>query len=150
MFEIIKIEQKSELPKLIPEELFLNFLYDHLGKYGDTLDDIQNAVDYAFSNDDGKGGFILIALQDNHIVGGVVVNDTGMAGYIPEHVLVYIVTHKNHRGQGIGTKLMKRTKEECAGNIALHVEYDNPAVTLYKNAGFTSKYMEMRCSVKDT
>jgi ribosomal protein S18 acetylase RimI-like enzyme len=30
------------------------------------------------------------------------------------------------------------------GDIALHVEYDNPAKNLYERAGFTSKYIEMR------
>lgn len=144
MFEIIKIEKESELNKMIPEKSFLSFLYNQLGEYGDNLDHIRNAIDYAFSNKEGKGGYILVALQDNNIVGGVVVNDTGMSGYIPEHILVYIVTHKDHRGKGIGSKLMEKIKEECSGNIALHVEYDNPAVNLYKNAGFTSKYMEMR------
>jgi GNAT superfamily N-acetyltransferase len=150
MLKIVKVEQNSDFPPQIPEEDFLKFLYNHLGKYGDELDDIKNAIDYAFSSEKGKGGFVLVALKDDSVVGGVVVNDTGMSGYIPEHILVYIATHRNHRGKGIGTELMIKIKEECAGNIALHVEYDNPAVNLYRKVGFTSKYMEMRHSCKDT
>jgi ribosomal protein S18 acetylase RimI-like enzyme len=30
------------------------------------------------------------------------------------------------------------------GNIALHVEPDNPAKILYEKLGFTNKYLEMR------
>jgi ribosomal protein S18 acetylase RimI-like enzyme len=30
------------------------------------------------------------------------------------------------------------------GDIALHVEPDNPAKILYEKLGFTSKYLEMR------
>lgn len=149
MLKIIKIEQNSDFPKLLPEKTFLSFLYNHLGEYGDKKEDIKKAINYAFSSEEGKGGFILIALQETILVGAVVINNTGMSGYIPEHILVYIVTHKNYRGKGIGTILMNKTKEECSGNIALHVEYDNPAVNLYKKAGFTSKYMEMRYNLKD-
>jgi GNAT superfamily N-acetyltransferase len=149
MVKIIKIEKNSDFPKLVSKKSFVTFLYNHLGKYGDKKEDIEKAIDYAFSSEEGKGGFILIMLQDFILVGGIVVNNTGMSGYIPEHILVYIVTHTNHRGKGIGSTLMEKLKEECSGNIALHVEYENPAVNLYKKAGFTSKYMEMRYNHKD-
>jgi ribosomal-protein-alanine N-acetyltransferase len=34
--------------------------------------------------------------------------------------------------------------ENTEGNIALHVEPDNPAKNLYERMGFTNKYLEMR------
>ena len=67
-----------------------------------------------------------------------------MKGYIPEHILIYIATHKNHRGKGIGTLLLEKAFQECSGDIALHVEYENPAVRLYEQVGFKTKYAEMR------
>jgi ribosomal-protein-alanine N-acetyltransferase len=144
MTKLSVIKKPEDFPKLFPRELFVDFLYKHLDEYRDDRKDIEKSIDYAFSDSDGKGGFIIMAIQDGSLVGGVVVNDTGMSGYIPGHILVYIVTHKQHRGQGIGRKLIERVKKECNGNIALHVEYDNPAKYLYEKAGFTSKYMEMR------
>lgn len=39
---------------------------------------------------------------------------------------------------------MQLTIEPTKGNIALHVEPDNPAKKLYENCGFTNKYLEMR------
>jgi ribosomal protein S18 acetylase RimI-like enzyme len=39
---------------------------------------------------------------------------------------------------------MKKAIESAKGNIALHVEPDNPAAHLYRKLGFTSKYLEMR------
>jgi ribosomal protein S18 acetylase RimI-like enzyme len=67
-----------------------------------------------------------------------------MGGYIPEHILVYIALHKAHRGQGLGKKLMLHAQASTEGDIALHVEKDNPARHLYERVGFTSPYLEMR------
>jgi GNAT superfamily N-acetyltransferase len=78
------------------------------------------------------------------MVGAVVVNETGMSGYIPENILVYIATHKDHRGKGIGKKLMEDTMNYAKGDVALHVEKDNPARVLYEKYGFKNPYLEMR------
>jgi Acetyltransferases len=67
-----------------------------------------------------------------------------MKGYIPENILVYIATHKKYRGRGIGKRLMTEALRRADGNVALHVEPDNPAKFLYEKLGFTSKYLEMR------
>jgi ribosomal protein S18 acetylase RimI-like enzyme len=39
---------------------------------------------------------------------------------------------------------MEMAIEHTQGNIALHVEPDNPARKLYEKLGFTNKYLEMR------
>ena len=149
MVDIVKVEENEDFPKEIPRDEFIDFLHHHLGQYGDKKVDINKAVDYAFSKEEGKGGFALIALNDDKVVGGVVINNTGMSGYIPQHILVYITTHEDCRGKGIGTKLLEKIFEECSGDVALHVEYDNPAVKLYEKVGFKSKYAEMRYKKKD-
>jgi len=118
------------------------FLYEHLDQYGDEKKDILKCLDYVFNPD--KGGFVVIADDAGKIVGAVVVNNTGMTGYIPENILVYIATHADYRGKGLGKSLMKETIEAATGNIALHVEPDNPARFLYQKLGFTNKYLEMR------
>jgi GNAT superfamily N-acetyltransferase len=139
----VKIENNN-FTETTSKQIFIDFLYHHLGEYGDKKEDIKRAIDYAFSDEKGKGGFVLIAFEEDVLVGGVVINDTGMTGYIPDHILVYIATHKEFRGKGIGTSLLKKIFKECQGDIALHVEYENPAVRLYKRVGFSSKYAEMR------
>jgi GNAT superfamily N-acetyltransferase len=138
------IKKQEDFPQLAPRLKFLEFLYKNLDEYRDKKSDIDKAIDYAFSDAKGKGGFVLTAIQDGKLIGGAVVNKTGMSGYIPHYILVYISTHKEYRGQGIGRKIIEKVKQECPGDIALHVEYDNPAVNLYKKAGFKSKYAEMR------
>jgi len=122
------------------------FLFQHLEQYGDPETDIKSAINYAMGNDDKPGGIVLTATDEgnNTLVGAVVINKTGMSGYIPENILVYIATDKNLRGKGIGKNLMQKAIETSQGDIALHCEADNPAKHLYEKLGFASKYLEMR------
>jgi ribosomal protein S18 acetylase RimI-like enzyme len=67
-----------------------------------------------------------------------------MDGYIPGNILVYIAAHRDVRGRGLGKALMQRVLEDVKGDIALHVEANNPAKKLYEKVGFTNPYLEMR------
>jgi len=131
-------------PNTTEKENIIDFLFKNLQEYGDPRADIEKAIDYALKETKSFGGFILVSYLDNEISGAVVVNQTGMKDYIPENILVYIATHKKHRGQGIGKILMQETIKLAEGNIALHVEPENPARFLYEKYGFSSKYIEMR------
>ena len=118
------------------------FLHKHLEQYGDKTEDILKAIDYAVNPD--KGGNIIVGMDNQKIVGAVVLNNTGMKDYIPENILVYIAVDNSERGKGYGKKLMEKAISVADGNIALHVEPDNPAKKLYEKLGFTNKYLEMR------
>ena len=131
-------------PNLKEKESLIEFLFINLQEYGDPKSDIEKAVNYALKETISFGGFILVSYLENEISGVVVVNQTGMKDYIPENILVYIATHINHRGKGIGKMLMQKTIDIAEGSIALHVEPDNPARFLYEKVGFNSKYIEMR------
>lgn len=122
----------------------IDFLFDNLDQFGDSQEDIEKAIDYSLKNYQSFGGFILVSRDKKDIAGVVVVNQTGMKGYIPENILVYIATRHDLRGQGVGKQLMKKVLETAEGDIALHVESDNPAKFMYEKIGFTNKYLEMR------
>ncbi|MDQ2178694.1 GNAT family N-acetyltransferase [Marinifilum sp. D714] len=140
----IKLMTSFLRPEDYEKKELLDFLYEHLEEYGDDKADIEKAIQYALKETPSMGGFTIVAKLENEIVGAVVVNRTGMEGYIPENILVYIATHKQHRGKGIGKKLMEETMKIAKGSIALHVEPDNPAKHLYEKMGFENKYLEMR------
>lgn len=139
-----KVFSATSKPNLKEKESIINFLFENLQEYGDPKSDIEKCIDYALQETTSFGGFIVMAFAENEISGVVVVNQTGMKDYIPENILVYIATHKNLRGKGIGKLLMQKTIELAEGSIALHVEPDNPARYLYEKVGFSSKYIEMR------
>lgn len=128
-----------------PEKMqLIDFLHTHLEQYGDAPGDIRKAIDYAVKDISSFGGFILVLMSENKMLGVVVINCTGMGGYIPENILVYIATHGEHRGEGLGKTLMKKAIDHAKGDIALHVEANNPAKFLYEKLGFTNPYLEMR------
>lgn len=143
MFEIEMFNQANK-PSQSEKEEIVNFLFNHLDQYGDEKSAIEKSIDYALKEYTSFGGFVLVSKNSSALAGAVVVNETGMKGYIPENILVYIATRKDLRGQGIGKKLMEYAIEQAKGNIALHVEPDNPARYLYEKYGFTNKYLEMR------
>lgn len=122
----------------------VDFLFQHLDEFGDKWEDIERAVDYALNPNPAMGGFVLYIKEIGKIKGVVVMNKTRMKGYIPENSLVYIAVHKELRGQGVGKKLMQEAIRSAKGDIALHVEPDNPARFLYKSVGFENPYIEMR------
>ncbi len=129
---------------MIERERIANFLFTHLEEYGDKKEDILKCIEYALQTGSHPGGLILLAQEEGQIVGATILNRTGMDGYIPSNILVYIAIHKNQRGKGLGKQLMQHAIKETSGDIALHVEPDNPAKFLYEKLGFDNKYLEMR------
>lgn len=135
---------KHNPPASETRQKIADFLFQHLEEYGDPIHHIRDAISYALSENGAPGGFLLACTENGSISCAVVVNRTGMKGYIPENILVYIATHKDHRGKGIGKRIMQEAITIARGDIALHVEPENPAKRLYENLGFTNKYLEMR------
>ena len=122
----------------------VDFLHKNLEQYGDEKSDIEKAIKYSLKEIPSFGGFIIKAFDKEKLVGIVVINKTGMSGYIPENILVYIAVDNSQRGKGYGKYLMNKAIELSEGSIALHVEKDNPARFLYEKVGFSNPYLEMR------
>ena len=131
-------------PEITDKERIVNFLHDHLEQYGDEKQHILKSLNYAVKDIDSFGGFVLEMSEGQKLVGAVIINHTGMSGYIPDSILVYIATHRDYRGKGLGKLMMMKVLEKTKGDVKLHVEPDNPARFLYEKYGFSSKYLEMR------
>jgi ribosomal-protein-alanine N-acetyltransferase len=143
---MIKLETLSTIDNAtyLQKNEIADFLSVHLGQYGDPKEDIMKCLDYALDQSMHAGGFVVMARENGKILGALIMNKTGMSGYIPENILVYIAVDATQRGKGIGGKLMDMAIKMANGSIALHVEPDNPAKKLYERIGFTNKYLEMR------
>lgn len=142
----INVYDKNNPLDQFSEDDVVQFLYEALERFGDPKTDIQRCLNYALENISSFGGKVIIASENEKIGGAVIINNTGMKGYIPEHILVYIAVGPDQRGKGLGKTLMKKAEEVTEGDIALHVEEDNPALHLYQKVGYENKYLEMRLS----
>ncbi|MBS3773762.1 MAG: GNAT family N-acetyltransferase [Bacteroidales bacterium] len=145
--DIQEIRTPADLGELTKQQ-FVDFLHDHLDRFGDSKSAINKAIDYAFSEAEGKGGFLLAAYYNNDLAGALVMNKTGMSEYVPENILVYVAVNSKYRGKGLGGEIIKKSFELAQGDIKLHVEYDNPAKRLYEKLGMKTKYAEMRLEKK--
>lgn len=140
--EFIQVNHSTGEHPVYTNQKVAEFLYTHLEQYGDKIEDILKCTDYVMNPI--KGGNIVIGIDNDAMVGAVILNNTGMKDYIPENILVYIAVDCNQRGKGYGKKMMQQAISITDGAIALHVEPDNPAFHLYTKLGFTNKYLEMR------
>jgi len=144
----MKIEKwdLKHIPTNEQKKEFIDFLFKHLDEFKDEKSAIEKCIRYTFNelNEKETSGFIVGIYDVNMLIGLSIINETGMREYIPENILVYIAIHKDYRGKGIGKILMNKVIEFSKGDIALHVEKDNPAKYLYEKLGFTNKYLEMR------
>ena len=123
-----------------------DFLVEQLGAFGDSKSDVFQCLAYAMTPSPHPGGLVIVKGEMLNPEGILVVNHTGMKGYIPEHILVYFAVSESMRGRGIGHEMLNFLLTRVQGGIALHVEADNPARKLYERLGFTNKYLEMRLS----
>lgn len=142
--DILRIDNAGGFPEWLDKDGLAQFLHESLKPYEDAVPDIHKGLDYALSEKPGEGGFVLVGRVNGRLSASLVMLKTGMSGYIPENILLFVAVSPDSRGQGLGRQIIECAIAECQGNVKLHVEYDNPAKRLYERIGFTTKYAEMR------
>lgn len=140
----VKIHNEKDLPPWAHREILIPFLHETMKPYEDTPEDINRALDYVFPKDKSQGGFLMLAGYQDQLAGALIMLHTGMEGFVPKHLLLFVSVAPELRGQGLGRKIIELATQNLDGDIKLHVEYDNPAKRLYERMGFESKYAEMR------
>lgn len=112
--------------------------------YEDSPEDSERGIRDALEGRPAPGGFVVCALDGEEIVGLLTMLRTGMQGYIPPNLLLFLAVRPDSRRNGVGTGLVRRALEAVDGAVKLHVEPDNPAKALYESVGFTPTYVDMR------
>ncbi len=142
--EIKTIRKLDDLPSWLTRDTVALGFHEKMKPYHDTLEDVNRALDYVFVEGKGQGGYLVTATRDQELLGALLMMRTGMGGYIPDNILLFVWVDPSLRGRGIGRQIIDQAIEEAEGDVKLHVEVDNPAKRLYERVGFTNKYAEMR------
>ncbi|WP_372937315.1 GNAT family N-acetyltransferase [Seonamhaeicola sp.] len=145
---IIKTFDAFSRLSIIDINSITNFIYDNSGIFKDSKSAILKSIKYAAKELPGLGGYVFVMEDRNEILGAVVVNRTGMNEYLSENILVYLAVKKGFRKKGIAKKLIKHTIKYCKGDIAIHINKDNPVIGLFENQGFKARNIEMRLERK--
>ena len=129
----------------IQKSRIVAFLNKHLDDGKTEQTDIECALDYAVKDVPSFGGFIVKVEDDaGEIIGSTIVTKTGMKGFSAEHLLSFFAVHREHRHNGVFSKMMKKTLERTSGDLALHVTPTHPNFKNFEELGFVQKFMEMR------
>ena len=128
---------------LSEKQTLTSFISTHVA--GASPAAVQEAIDYALKRKPSFGGFILITREGRQILGAIVVNRTGMEGFGPNSLLVFVANDGRHPDQEkVLTHLISKAIDHANGDIALHLEPDHPALAIYKKLGFRAQYLELR------
>ena len=89
----------------------------------------------------GRADYCVVAEDDGHVVGAVWTRIMNDYGHVDVEVPSFAISiYKEYRGQGIGTKLMKKMlahlEEKGYKQASLAVQKANYAVKMYENVGF--------------
>ncbi|MCC5875283.1 MAG: 4-(cytidine 5'-diphospho)-2-C-methyl-D-erythritol kinase, partial [Candidatus Sumerlaeia bacterium] len=137
---------RQTLPAGYTPEKLARLLHEWMAPHQDTPEDTLRGVEdvLARGEKDEEGAFLLLATRANRVVGILAMMPTGMSGYVPANLLLYLAVDPRCRGQGIGGTLVEEALDHVRGDVKLHLEKGNPARSLYKRLGFRAKYEDFR------
>ncbi len=128
---------------LMEKSKVVRFVCDHTPN--SSRQSVQEAVEYAMKLKPSFGGYVLTVEEGRQLIGAVVANRTGMESYNPKNIFVFVTLHENcQQDRTLVQALMQKAIQYADGDIAMHVEPDNPALKLYQELGFKAQYLELR------
>lgn len=86
----VKVTSPGLLPPWAPRPEVVRFFHETMQPYEDRPEDIERALDYAFSVEEHAGGFLMLAGLQQTLAGALLMLSTGMGGFVPEHLLVFV------------------------------------------------------------
>ena len=121
----------------LEKEAIINFLLANLEDYMDSRDNVSRAIEYALSKFPHQGGFVIIARDEQDIVGAMVVNRTNFEGYFAENILVFLAVSETSRRQGVATELLKQIKLYAKGDVMIRLDNKSSVRELFEKVGFS-------------
>ena len=125
-FPPLSMRKKTEL---------VNFLNTYQENPELDLSIIKHLVDYALKEIYSFGGFIVTEEDDQKIIGVMVINNTGMQGYMPNNLIVASAFIPGMLIQGASKRLIQKAIHFTKGDIAYLINSPQEKEQLQKNLG---------------
>ena len=146
LMEFTMVQSVDALARTVAVDHLAETIHRWMHPFADTVDDSRRGILDALEGRPAPGGFVITATDAGSLAGVCVMLRTGMTGYIPPNLLLFLAVEPSRRRCGIGTLLVREALGKVTGPVKLHVESRNPARTLYEKFGFTAAYVDMRYS----
>ena len=125
-FPPLSMRKKTEL---------VNFLNTYQENPELDLSIIKHLVDYALKEIYSFGGFIVTEEDDQKIIGVMVINNTGMQGYMPNNLIVASAFIPGMLMQGARKRLIQKVMHFTKGDTAYLINSPQEKEQLQKNLG---------------
>ena len=104
---------------------------------------IQKAVEYAVKETPSFGGFIVTVEKDHQILAALIVNKTGMQGYLAEHIIVMNAIMPEYMDSSIMHELLRKAYGVAKGDIAMIVNSYSTKNMELKNINVAAREMKI-------
>ena len=104
---------------------------------------INQAVEYAIKEIPSFGGFIVTAEENHQIIAALIVNKTGMQGYMPQHIAVLNAVLPAYKNSSVLKEIKAKAMVLTRGDIALVVNNQGVKDMELQNMTVEAKYMQL-------
>jgi len=104
---------------------------------------INQAVDYAIKEIPSFGGFIVTAEENHQIIAALIVNKTGMQGYMPQNIAVLNAVLPAYENSPIVKEIKAKAMMLTRGDIAMVVNNQGTKDMELQNMTAKAKYMQL-------
>lgn len=125
-FPLVSFQKKSEL---------IRFLTIHQDNPELTPSTITYLVDYALREIFSFGGFVVTEEEGAKIVGAMVVNNTGMKGYMPNNLIVASAFLPGSNKAGSQKRILQKIMHLTKGDTALLIKSSRRRAEIPENIG---------------
>lgn len=144
--DMTKIERYDPYTRLtiLEKTRLVDFLQSNLENGHFTPAEIMETLECAVKERPSFGGFVLALLENERLLGAIVVNRTGMEAVDTQHRLSLLGVARSHRHNGVAKKLIAQAMIQTGNGLALQLEPSDGEMAYFEELGFEKKYVVMR------
>ena len=100
----------------------VNFIFDYQENAALNRALITHLIDYALKEISSFGGFVVTEEMDNELLGVMVVNNTGMEGYMPNNLIVASAFLPITGKEGSRKRILQKIMYTTRGDVTLLIK----------------------------